>query len=49
MIAIISENSVPQARAGPPSTSVNHRKRSSRLVRPVSCRGNICRSEWCRR
>jgi hypothetical protein len=43
MIAIISANPAPQARAGPPSPAANRRKRSSRLISPVGCRGNIQR------
>jgi hypothetical protein len=42
MVAIIPANYAPQVRSGPPSVSAN-RKRSSRLVRPVSCRSNIYR------
>jgi len=42
MIAIISANPAPQARAEPPSPS-NRRKHASRLARPISCRGNIYR------
>jgi hypothetical protein len=42
MIAIISANPAPQARADPPSPS-NRCEHASRLARPISCRGNIYR------